>query len=362
MAAAGLTIALLAGLPSSAPRPAARSATGAGATAARTAAEYFLRHYEIANGRVVRWDEKGDTVSEGEAYAMLLSVATGDRARFTAAWSWSERHLLQSSGLLAWHWQNGHILDPQPASDADLDAAYALELAGQRFHNPADSQAAAGLAAAIVAHESAAVAGGLILTGGPWATAPTVYVDPSYGSPEELISVSQLGSDSAALNTMAATSRILLTNLLGGGQLPPDWVRVSATGGVQPAPAPGTSGSPLYGFDAVRVPIRLADSCDKGDRQLAAQLWPELRNATKRGRLNINLALDGHSTDSSSVDPLGLIAAAGAAWADGRHSTATRLLSQAQSLNQRKTTYYSSAWVALAREFLQTDNLGGCAG
>ena len=72
-------------------------------------------------------------MSEGEAYAMLLSVAAGDRDRFDAAWSWTGSHLLLPSGLLAWHWAGGRVTSTEPAADADVDAAYALELAASRF-------------------------------------------------------------------------------------------------------------------------------------------------------------------------------------------------------------------------------------
>ena len=81
---------------------------------------------------------------------MLLSVAAGDRTRFDAAWAWTRSHLLQPSGLLAWHWAGGRVTSTEPATDADVDAAYALELAATRFDRPGDLAAATAMASAIV--------------------------------------------------------------------------------------------------------------------------------------------------------------------------------------------------------------------
>src|SRR6266571_1756749 len=46
---------------------------------ARSSAQAFLDGYIDPDGRVVRRDQGGDTVSEGQSYAMLTAVALGDR-------------------------------------------------------------------------------------------------------------------------------------------------------------------------------------------------------------------------------------------------------------------------------------------
>ena len=57
---------------------ASHSATRAQADA-RAAARSFLARYVNPNGRVVRRDQGGDTVSEGQAYGLLLSQVAGDQ-------------------------------------------------------------------------------------------------------------------------------------------------------------------------------------------------------------------------------------------------------------------------------------------
>jgi endo-1,4-beta-D-glucanase Y len=64
-------------------------------------ARAFLSRYVAADGRVLRRDQGGDVVSEGQAYAMLVSVAVGDRATFGRVWSWTRTHLQRRDGLLA---------------------------------------------------------------------------------------------------------------------------------------------------------------------------------------------------------------------------------------------------------------------
>ena len=83
------------------------------------AARAFLDRYVASDGRVVRSDQGGDTVSEGQSYAMLLALAARDRTRFQRVWSWTVSNLQRPDALLAWHWDDGHVVDWMPASDAD---------------------------------------------------------------------------------------------------------------------------------------------------------------------------------------------------------------------------------------------------
>ena len=118
------------------------------------AAQRFFERYVDDDGRVVRRDQGGDTVSEGQAYGMLLAVAQGERERFASVWQWAQDNLQREDGLLSWHWSNGQIADPEPAADADLDAAWALTLAADRFNDPSYRDEAARIATAILDQET----------------------------------------------------------------------------------------------------------------------------------------------------------------------------------------------------------------
>lgn len=93
-------------------------------------------------GRVRRIEDGNDTVSEGQAYGMLLAVQLGDKVTFDKCFAWAEANLsrLQTGSipyggpdnLLAWHFIHGVGVQGNgwdAAADADGDYAQALLLA-----------------------------------------------------------------------------------------------------------------------------------------------------------------------------------------------------------------------------------------
>jgi endo-1,4-beta-D-glucanase Y len=307
---------------------------------ARDAAQRFLDGYLADDGRVVRRDQGGDTVSEGQAYAMLLAVALGDERRFDLAWTWARDHLRRPDGLLAWHWDDGQVVDGEPAADADLDAARALLLAGRRFGRADLAEEGGRLGDAIRAHEAV----GDLVVAGPWARSEAV-VNPSYLSPRAF---DELGWAAAT-----ASTRRLIGALPG---LPPDWARLEGDV-VTPTGPPRSGEPPAYGHDAARVPLRLAESCAAEDRALAARAWPALRD---RDPLPAVLTLDGSPRGGAGSHPVALVGAAGAARAAGDSAASADLLDRATALEAERPSYYGAAWIALARVMLDTPWLGGC--
>ena len=105
---------------------------------------FYKIRYIRPDGRVQRPDSGNDTVSEGQAYALLRAVWSRDQAAFDRCYDWTEKNLSQktkNSHLLAWHWgQDAQgrwgVLDANSASDADLDYALALVLAHRRWPKP----------------------------------------------------------------------------------------------------------------------------------------------------------------------------------------------------------------------------------
>src|SRR5262249_38780632 len=121
---------------------------------AHDTAETFMSRYVQPNGRVVRTDQGGDTVSEGQAYAMLRAVALDDSGRFRQVWGWTHDNLQLGDGLLAYRWADGHRASDQPATDADLDAARALVLGGKRFGSDAYTSAGERIGRAVLSNET----------------------------------------------------------------------------------------------------------------------------------------------------------------------------------------------------------------
>ncbi|MDP2710660.1 MAG: hypothetical protein Q8O56_05530, partial [Solirubrobacteraceae bacterium] len=120
----------------------------------------------------------------------------------------------------------------------------------------------------------------------------------------------------------------------------------------------GRDAAHRYGFDAVRVPIRMAGACDRASRDLAARLWPLLSGADEA---RLPRRLDGTPEPRAVRHAVALVGAAGAARAAGHDADAERLLTAAAAQDRAAPTYYGAAWVALGRILLTTDLAGRCA-
>jgi hypothetical protein len=326
--------------------------------ATRRAAARFLDRYVGPDGRVARTDQGGDTVSEGQAYAMLIAQAVGDRRRFERAWGWARHHLQRGDGLLAWRWADGRVEDAMPATDADLDAAWALVLASKRFGRRRFGDEGRQLAAAVLDHETVWVPDGLLLVAGPWAREHPPVANPSYISPAAF---AVLGAETADRRwaSLATTSLRMVSQLMTPARpLPPDWARVGAAGGLEPVAGSGQAVGPRFGPDAARLLPRMA-MCRGPWRAMAASTWPVLSEAGHLS-LAISSSLDGAPLDATP-HPVKAVAAAGAAHAAGDGAARERLLEEAERLERRAPTYYGAAWVALGR-LLLASSLGDQCG
>lgn len=277
-------------------------ASGIGLTAptppppsAQAAAQHFLDAY-LDGGRVVRREGAGDTVSAGQAHALLLAVALGDRATFDRVWAWTAEHLQRPGGLLARRWAGGGIRDATADVGADIAAAHALLLAADRFDEPRHLAEGLRIAAALRAE----------LTADPDA------LDPRAFHAFEAASGLRWWGD----QRVARTSQ--LGAALGGGAL---------TGGELPDGAA----------------LRLAVACDASDRALAAQLAPQLAELA---------AQDPRATV--------LVAAAAAAGAAGDLQGRAELLEGAAAADREQPSQDGAAWVALGRTLLSSAALGTC--
>lgn len=337
-------------------RPAAAAATAE--QEASDAAAGFFGRYVDADGRVVRHDQGGDTVSEGQAYAMLIAVGVGDRSGFDRVWGWAATNLQRADGLLAWHWDGGRVVDDQPATDADLDAAWALALAGERWGRPDLTAEAARIGAAILAHQVIGTARGPVLAAGPWAVADG-WANPSYGSPAAFDVLGRITGD-PTWAALAESARRLATESTGTAGVVADWARVGSDGSVRATAAPGDGSDtgPVAGYEAHRVPIRFALDCTDAGQAVARRWWGFAQGRTDPGPAPV-VDLDGRPL-APGTHASALAASAAAAEASGAHDSADRLWDRATSHDDRHPTYFGSALVALGRLAIDTPTLGGC--
>ncbi|MDE3130139.1 MAG: hypothetical protein KGL16_03225 [Acidobacteriota bacterium] len=337
--------------------------TGAGQPPAASpstvaAARSFLARFVMADGRVSRPGQGSDTVSEGQAYALLLAQVARQPATFARVWRWTAAHLQQPDGLLAWHANaDGVVLSPTAASDADLLSAWALSRASGPGSSGYHVQARR-LARAILARETIR-SGPYLLAAGPWATGSPGTLDPSYWSPLALNGLARFTRD-ARWRRLAHGAGVYLGAITDGGALlPPDWARLQGNAATaEPAPG-GGSAQVQYGLDAQRVVVWMATSCAAAERRLAARWWPLL---APRGRAGaIALGTEGNVIDPDA-NALSYVAAAAAAVAAGDGRAMRTLLGRARTAEAGSRDYYGGAWLALGDALLTTNALGGCAG
>ena len=332
------------------------SSTGSSGTNATTLGRAFITDW-VEDGRVVRRDQGSDTVSEGQAYGMLIALSLKNETTFDSLWNWTRNNLQKRDGLLAWRWHNGTVVDNTPASDADLDVARALVIAGKQFGRPDLKAAGTRLATAIVDTLTVKTSLGRILLPGPWAATNPHSYNPSYASP---VSFQVLGDATGDPRwaELAAGSRAVTTKLLDLAALPSDWAQVNDDGTVAVMPGPtGGSDAVIYGYDAARTAIRFAESCSPTDVAIAARLSPTLTRSTP-----LSAVLDlGGSPQTSDQSPLAFAARAAASAASGNDSAARADLTSAARLSSSVPTYYGRAWTALSLTMLREKTLGGCA-
>ncbi|PCE15285.1 hypothetical protein AUC47_14415 [Microbacterium sp. SZ1] len=311
----------------------------------------------VEDGRVVRRDEGGDTVSEGQAYGLFAALIADDEQRFDEVWDWTRAELLRPDGLMAWRWDDGKVVDDEPATDADLDAARALVLAGDRFGREDLRAEGVELATVIADRLTVQTAQGRILLPGLWAADREPYAyNPSYASPVAFQVLGAATGDPRWAELQAGSAQVTGT-ILDATDLPPDWAQVHADGLVEPMPGPRGGGDPVqYGFDAPRLLLRYAESCDPADVALAAR---PLATLDREDELASRLDLGGGSL-SSDESAFAYTARAASASASGDAEAASSDLERAAQFSVRYPTYYGASWVMLSTAMLTDEALGGC--
>ena len=111
--------------------------------------------------------------------------------------------------------------------------------------------------------------------------------------------------------------------------------------------------------DAVRTLVRMAEDPNAAGRQIAARAWPVFSGQNPTN-LPVQHDLSGRPI-GHVLNPVVLVAAAGAADAAEQAAARDGLLDEAAALDRRFPTYYGAAWVALGRMMLTTKLLDACS-
>lgn len=237
--------------------------------------EAYTQRFIQGDGRVIDFEAGDRTVSEGQAYAMLRAVLIDDPETFDRTLAWAESNLRRRQGdqvldqLWGWEWDQQAtgqwgLIDPNFASDADIDAAFALILAARRWQRPDYLDLARTKLVDLWDDSTVVVRGKRYLLPGP-ATAfqseTHVYLNPSYLAPYAFRVFAEVDRDRDWMQLVESSYKILEKSAsLSALELPGDWVALNLTSG-EFEPIPSDSDSDLknqYGFDAYRVWWRIA--------------------------------------------------------------------------------------------------------
>lgn len=339
------------------------------------------RHYYLRGGRVIRPKNGDDTVSEGQAYAMLRAVWLGDRATFDAVYQWTEENLSRvarfDDHLLAWHYIPDRLggpptIDYTPALDADLDYALALFLAAKRwpdqrrpiglmsYRDKAVASATSIMAKAVYPHPT----GELVLLPWPLVNAAeaekSLLLNPSYFSPGHYRVFARETGD-ARWNKLIEDTYRQVNRLLGPGSdadnitpTVPDWILMTGDGSFAVDPARGY----ISGWDAFRLWWRLRVDYDFSGSPAAKDLiGGPLRKflvksmADSGGEVASESNRDG--TPKTRISNAGMTAAYGWSLRDLRPPLSRTLCRQAAQQLKRdgdylyfedRDDYYTNSW------------------
>ncbi|WP_428230744.1 glycosyl hydrolase family 8 [Flavobacterium sp.] len=214
-----------------------------------------------SNGRYrIKFDNPSETVSEGIGYGMLLAVYSADKTLFDGLWLYYKDNV-NSNGVMNWK-INGcsGINGLNGATDAELDAAFALIVADYQWASAGTinyKNDAKNLIAAIKTHEvepnTFVLKPGDVFGG-------SQITNPSYFSPAYYRTFGNFTNDTAFWNSVAAKSytvinnNLTLNNAVGG--LVSDWCMES---GAYSSQAAGyNNAGKTYTYDAARTPWRIA--------------------------------------------------------------------------------------------------------
>lgn len=224
----------------------------------------YGKRFILQDGRVQRPQNGGDTVSEGQAYALLIASLLGDRKTFDKVLDWTERHLSRreraGDHLLAWHWEPGKgVTDWNSASDADVDYALALITASQRWRDERYARKAQAVLSDVLNLETEMVNGRRYLLPGNWRRGRDSYIiNPSYLSPAHFRVFFACSGDSRWNDLVEGSYHLIETaskNLAGvpGVGLVPDWLLIAPDGALITA----KGFSDQFSWDAIRTQWRL---------------------------------------------------------------------------------------------------------
>ncbi len=230
----------------------------------------FTRFFLTPDGRIFDSGNENISHSEGQGYGMLFAVAYDDRETFDRIWAWTRLNLqVREDALFAWKWTpksdgRGGTVELNNASDGDLLIAWALYRAFLQWRDPAYALAATQILDDLRQTNFVSSEIGLVLLPGTEGFVhgqrltlnPSYFIFPAFEDLSHLIfrrEMKKLGTSGKVLCADGG---------FGSFQLSPDWVWLEGKTFSLPL---ASDFPPVFGYNAIRVPLHIAWSNPKSD-------------------------------------------------------------------------------------------------
>lgn len=247
---------------------------------------YKTQYIDKDSGRAIDEQNSGITTSEGQSYSMLRAVIMGDKPTFDSSWQWTKNNLRRADdNLFSWKWGKtasgsyGILYDiggQNVAFDADIDIAYALVLASDKWNNITYLDESRAIIKDIW-NKGVIISntGKLILASNDLEkkyNKSVIIVNPSYFSTyafDEFAKVTpELEWNRLSDDCYYFLNKISDTKLLADKAtvLPPDWVNINKE---NLSVSNVIDKKAVFGYDAVRIPWRVAFDYNQNRNPLA---------------------------------------------------------------------------------------------
>lgn len=277
----------------------------------KTSWEFYKKTFISDDGRVIDFDQNHISTSEGQAYALLRAIMINDRKTFDNAYKWANVNLKRKdNNLYSWLWGKKNdgswgVIDVNTASDANIDTAFALIIASNKWNDKKYLDDALKIINDIWNYETIVVKGERILLSGiEQGKYKYIEMNPSYFAPYAFRVFAKYDKNHN-WNELVDTSYKLAikSSYLTETKLPPDWFMLnSETGDVFLDPKNPSKAD--FSYDAIRTFIRFyIDYVVYKDKRAEEILWKvnffvDRYNKFKDGTFYTNFRQNGEVRDS----------------------------------------------------------------
>lgn len=221
--------------------------------------ESYKASFMSKDGRIIDYDKNNITTSEGQSYIMLRSLVMDDKPTFDLTYTWAKNNLQRQDYLFSWLWGENSkgeykILDENTATDADVDIAYALILAYEKWNEAQYLQDARNITNSVWNNETRRIGSYLVLMPGVNQTKEEkIEINPSYFAPYEF-RFFQKYDDMHNWDFLIDSSYYYLNQVMAKTEthLPPNWFSIES-GQIVFANSERSD----FSYDAIRVFIRI---------------------------------------------------------------------------------------------------------